>query len=245
MNDNLVAGTQENVLPRLNVFQRIIYIVTSPEKLMLDLEQKPRVLLGILLTILTPMLTMFAAFPMFKEYLRGTFESTGAYEQLLAQMSAEQIESVLVGSAISTPVFAGIGAGIVLLVEALVIWLVLKIFKGQARFKQILSVLGYTAVISVIAAIVSIIAINVTGVYTDVTYTSLASLLPEMKGTFVFGFARTIDVFGIWAFVVGTIGIATVSKIDKKKVYVVMACIFIILALYMGYNEVKAASLLN
>lgn len=245
MNDNLVAGTQENVLPRLNVFQRIIYIVTSPEKLMLDLEQKPRVLLGILLTILTPMLTMFAAFPMFKEYLRGTFESTGAYEQLLAQMSAEQIESVLVGSAISTPVFAGIGAGIVLLVEALVIWLVLKIFKGQARFKQILSVIGYTSVISVLAAIVSIIASNVTGVYTDVTYTSLSSLLPEMKGTFAFGFARTIDVFGIWAFVVSTIGIATVSKIDKKKVYVVMACIFIILALYMGYNEVKAASLLN
>lgn len=245
MNDNLVAGTQENVLPRLNVFQRIIYTVTSPEKLMLDLEQKPRVLLGILLTILTPMLTMFAAFPIFKEYIRGTLEATGALEQLTGQMQGNQIETMLTGSSISVAVFAGIGAGIVLLVEALAIWLVLKIFKGQARFKQILSVLGYTAVISVIAAIVSIIAINVTGVYTDVTYTSLASLLPEMKGTFAFGFARTIDVFGIWAFVVGTIGIATVSKIDKKKVYVVMACIFIILALYMGYNEVKAASLLN
>ncbi|OPX46232.1 Yip1 domain protein [Ruminiclostridium hungatei] len=245
MNDNLVSAAQENVLPKLNVFQRIIYTVTSPEKLMLDLERKPRVLLGILLTILTPMLTMFAAFPMFKEYMRGTLEATGAYAELVSQMSAEQVESVLVGSAISTPVFAGIGAGIVLLVEALVIWLVLKIFKGQARFKQILSVLGYAAVISVLAAIVSIIAINVTGAYTDVTYTSLASLLPEMKGTFAFGFARTIDVFGIWAFVVSTIGIATVSKIDKKKVYVIMACIFIILAVYMGYNEVKAASLLN
>jgi|GEM_PF-2141673 len=245
MNDNLVSAAQENVLPKLNIFQRIIYTVTSPEKLMLDLEQKPRVLLGILLTILTPMLTMFAAFPMFKEYMRGTLEATGAYAELVSQMSAEQVESVLVGSAISTPVFAGIGAGIVLLVEALVIWLVLKIFKGQARFKQILSVLGYAAVISVLAAIVSIIAINVTGAYTDVAYTSLASLLPEMKGTFAFGFARTIDVFGIWAFVVSTIGIATVSKIDKKKVYVIMACIFIILAVYMGYNEVKAASLLN
>ena len=131
------------------------------------------------------------------------------------------------------------------LIQALVIWLVTKIFKGQASYKQILSVLGYSSVISVLGTIVTVAVIYITGTYTDVTYTSLASLLPEIKGSFIYGVAKVVEVFYIWQLVVNAIGIAIVSKMDKKKAYLIMVLVLIVYAVFTGYSEIKAAALLK
>ncbi len=168
-----------------------------------------------------------------------------SYAIMGMQFSPVMFESILSGSVISTPILGGVMAGLVLLVQALVLWLILKIFKGQGRFKQFLSVIGYSSVISVLAAIVSVIAIQLTGTYSDVTYTSLAAFMPDMKGSFIFGMARSLDVFNIWYFVCASIGVATISKIDKKKVYLVMVILFIVVAAIGGYNEVQSAALMK
>ncbi len=243
MNDNLVIEQQSNNLPRLNVFQRIAGSIFSPERLMADLEQKPRVLLGIILNVLAPVILMYGTFPIFKEYLRTTMEMATANAG--QQMTPELLDQVVNISAISTPVMGGITAGVMLLLQALAIWLVTKIFKGQASYKQVLSVLGYSSVISILGTIVTIAVTYITGTYAEVTYTSLASLLPEMKGNFIFGVAKVVEVFYIWQLVIGAIGIAIVSKIDKKKAYLIMALVFIVYAAFTGYSEIKAAALLN
>ncbi len=243
MSDNLVIAPDNGNTSKMNVFQRVISAIFSPGRLMYELEQKPRVLLGIILTAIAPVIMMFGTFPMFKEYLRTTLETT--YANMGMQISPEMFESILSGSVISTPILGGVMAGLVLLVQALVLWLILKIFKGQGRFKQFLSVIGYSSVISVLAAIVSVIAIQLTGTYSDVTYTSLAAFMPDMKGSFIFGMARSLDVFNIWYFVCASIGVATISKIDKKKVYLVMVILFIVVAAIGGYNEVQSAALMK
>lgn len=243
MSDNLVIAPDNGNTSKMNVFQRVISAVFSPGRLMYELEQKPRVLLGIILTAIAPAIMMLGTFPMFKEYLRTTLEAT--YANMGMQISPEMFENILNGSVISTPVIGGVMAGLILLVEALVVWLVLKIFKGQGRFKQVLSVMGYSSVITVLGAIVSVIAIQLTGTYSDVTYTSLAAFMPDMKGSFIFGAARSLDVFNIWYFVCASIGVATVSKVDNKKAYLVMVILLIVIAAFGGYNEVKSAALLN
>lgn len=243
MNDDLVIEQKSNTLPRLNVFQRIAGAIFSPERLMNDLEQKPRVLLGIILHVLAPVILMYGTFPMFKEYLRTTMEMTAA--NTAQQMTPELLDQVVNISAISTPIMGGIMAGGMFLIQALVIWLVTKIFKGQASYKQILSVLGYSSVISVLGTIVTVAVIYITGTYTDVTYTSLASLLPEIKGSFIYGVAKVVEVFYIWQLVVNAIGIAIVSKIDKKKAYLIMVLVLIVYAVFTGYSEIKAAALLK
>lgn len=243
MNDDLVIEQQSNTLPRLNVFQRVAGAIFSPERLMNDLEQKPRVLLGIILNVLTPAILMYGTFPMFKEYLRTTMEMTAA--NTAQQMTPELLDQVVNISAISTPIMGGIMAGGMFLIQALVIWLVTKIFKGQASYKQILSVMGYSSVISVLGTIVTVAVIYITGTYTDVTYTSLASLLPEIKGSFIYGVAKVVEVFYIWQLVVNAIGIAIVSKMDKKKAYLIMVLVLIVYAVFTGYSEIKAAALLK
>ncbi len=243
MNDNLVIEQQSNNLPRLNVFQRIAGVIFSPERLMTDLERKPRVLLGIILNVLTPVILMYGTFPMFRENLRATTEMTLANSG--QQLAPEVLDPLVNFTALSTPVIGGIAAGAMLLVQALVIWLITKIFKGQASYKQVLSVFGYSSVISVLGTIVTVAVIHITGTYTDTTYTSLASLLPEMKGNFIYGVAKVVEVFYIWQLVINAIGVAVVSKIDKKKAYLIMALVFIAYAVFTGYGEIKAAGLLN
>ncbi len=243
MNDNLVISSENVGMPKLNVIQRIMSTFFSPGKLMGDLERKPRVLLGIILSVITPMLMMFGVFPMFKEYTRTVLENT--YANMGTQLTPEMFEQILNVSVITGPIGAGVGAGIMLLVEALVLWLVLKIFKGQSSFKQCLSVLGYSNIIALLGTIVFVIAVQFSGTYSDVAYTSLASLIPDMKGSFLFGIARNFEVFAIWQYIVAAIGMATISKIDNKKVYIVMAVVFLALACFAGYSEVASAKLLN
>jgi len=244
MNNNIPLNIGNNAqvpaemnYPKMNFFQRVLGVIFSPGKTMQSLAQKPRILFGLLLTLLTPVVMIFAIFPMFLEYTRGTFET------LYPNFTAEQIDQGVNIAAVSGPIGGAIGAVAMWFLGALALWVIIKIFKGQGQYKQVLSILGYAAVISALAANVTILATQLTGVYSDVSYTSLASLIPNMKGSFIFGVARSIDIFSIWKYVVIAIGVFSVSKLEKKKVYIIVACIFAALAIYTGIGEVSTAAL--
>lgn len=242
MNENIPLNIDNNVevsagFPKMNLIQRIIGVIFSPGKVMQSLEQKPRILFALLLTIITPLVMIFSVYPMYKEYLRSTLETAPA----TANLTAEQIDMAVNISQYSTPFILAITAVAMWVLGALVLWVIFKIFKGVGRYKQILSVTGYAAVIAALATIASIITTQITGVFSDVAFTSLASFFLNMKGSFIYGVAKTIEIFSIWQYVVIAIGVATVSKLDKKKVYIIVACIFAVIAIYTGVMEVRAA----
>ncbi len=243
MNDNNVVMNESNVgvnevdYSKMSFIKRVIGVICFPGKVMQSLEQKPRVLFGILLTALAPIILVLATFPMYMEYTRGLLQTT--YDRMNLEVTAQQLEQALTISQYSAFIGGPIVAIVYLLLTALVIWAIVKIFKGQGKYKQILSVAGYAAVISVLATIVNIITTNVTGVFTDVSFTSIASLLPEMKGSFIYGVAKMIEVFTIWQYAVIAIGVTAVSKLSKKKVYIIVACIFAALAIYAGITEIS------
>lgn len=244
MSEELVVPS-ENKYSGLNVFQRIFGIIFSPGKVMQDLEQKPRILFALILTILTPIIMVFSILPMYQAYLmsnRATVEAT--YEKMNIEMSAEQIDNVINGSAYSTPFVMAVMAVAMWFLGALILWGIVKIFKGKGTYKQFLSVTGYASVISSLGSLAIIITTLLTGTYAEVSYTSLAAFIPDTKGSFIFGAAKIIEVFSIWMYVVIGIGTVTVSKLDRKKAFLIVACIFVILALYTGISEARAAALL-
>jgi hypothetical protein len=242
MNDNNVVFNESTVAvnevdySKMNFIKRVLGVICFPGKVMQSLEQKPRVLFGLLLTALAPLVLMLSIFPMYMEYTRGLLQAT--YAKMNLEVTAQQFEQALSFSQYSALIGGPIAAVAMLLVKALVIWAIIKIFKGQGKYKQILSISGYAAVISLLATIVSIITARVTGVFSDVSFTSIASLLPEMKGSFIYGMAKMIEVFSIWQYAVIAIGITAVSKLSKKKVYIIVACIFAVVAIYAGITEV-------
>ena len=244
MNDNNVAmnesivGVNEVDYSKMSFIKRVFGVVCFPGKVMQSLEQKPRVLFGILMTALAPLALILATLPMYMEFTRGLLQAT--YAKMNLEITEQQLEQTLSISQYSAIIGGPIAAVVMLLIYALVIWGIVKIFKGQGKFKQFLSVTGYAAVISVISTIVSIITTRITGVFSDVSFTSIASLIPEMKGSFIYGMSKMIEVFSIWQYVVIAIGVTTVSKLSKKKVYIFIACIFVVLAIYSGIAEITA-----
>ncbi len=244
MNDNNLVIDESNVVvnevdySKMNFLKRVLGVIGFPGKVMQSLEQKPRVLFGILLTALAPLVLILATFPMYMEFTRGLLQAT--YAKMNLEVTAQQLEQALSFSKYSALIGGPIAAVAMLLLKALVIWAIVKIFKGQGTYKQILSIAGYAAVISVLSTIVSIITTRVTGVFSDVSFTSIASLIPEMKGNFIYGMAKIIEVFSIWQYAVIAIGITAVSKLSKKKAYIIVACIFAVVAIYAGITEVAA-----
>ncbi len=240
---NNSVNTDEINQTNMNFLKRVFGIIFSPSKVMQSLDQKPRVLFGLLLTAITPVIMILLTLPMYMEYSRKLLEVT--YANMNIEMNAEQMEQAVNISQYSALFGGPVAAVVMLLLEALVVWGIVKVLKGKGSFKQYLSVLGYTNVIAVLSTITLILVVRFTGTYTDVSYTSLASLLPNMKGSFLFGFAKIIEVFTIWQYVVIGIGISTVSKLSNKKVFILVACIFVVIAIYMGVTEVNAAKLLQ
>jgi len=245
MNENIPLKTGNNVevpanfnFPQMNLIQRIIGVIFSPGKVMQSLEQKPRILFALLLTIFTPIVMIFSVFPMYLEFSRHTMEST------YPNMTAEQIDQAINITKYTAPLGGALGAVAMWFFGALAIWVIIKIFKGEGRYKQVLSVTGYAAVISALASISLIVTTQITGTFSVVSLTSLASLLPNMKGSFLYGAAKAIDIFSIWQYVVIAIGTATVSKLDKKKVYIIVACIFAVIVIYTGVMEVSATGIM-
>lgn len=244
MNDNNVVMNESNVVvneadySKMSFIKRVLGVICFPGKVMQSLEQKPRVLFGLLLTALVPLVLILATFPMYMEFTRGLLQAT--YAKMNLEVTVQQLEQALSFSQYSALIGGPIAAVAMLLVKALVIWAIIKIFKGQGKYKQILSVTGYAAVISVLSTIVSIITTRLTGVFSDVSFTSIASLIPEMKGSFIYGMAKMLEVFYIWQYAVIAIGLTAVSKLSKKKVYIIVACIFAVVAIYAGITEVTA-----
>lgn len=235
-----------NDYTQMNFFQRVFGVIFSPGKVMQSLEQKPRILFALFLTILTPIIMIYSVMPMYVQYMlnnRSVVEAT--YEKMNIQMTSEQIDQIIISSTKSTPFILAASSAAKWFLGALILWVIIKIFKGQSKYKQILSVTGYAAVISALSAIVTIAVTRVTGVFNEVSYTSLASLLPEMKGNFLYGAAKAIDVFSIWYYAVIAIGTAIVSKFSKKKVYLIVACMFAAIIIYTGAMEVVNGALIK
>lgn len=246
MNENIPLNNDDNTLiteynyPKLNFIQRVFGVIFSPGKVMQSLEQKPRILFSLLLTICIPVVMILSVFPMYKEFLRSSMEAASVKTNL----TAEQIEQALKITSVSGPIMGALAAVAMWFLGALVLWVIIKIFKGQGQYKQILSITGYATVISALSTIVIIITTWFTGVFSQVNFTSLAALLPDMKGNFLYGAAKAIDVFSIWQYAVIAIGVATVSKLDKRKAYIIIACIFAVIVIFTGISEVRSAGII-
>ena len=234
--DNLSQSSQMNLL------RRVAGIFFWPGNVMDNLAERPRIAFPFIFLPIVQLAAMLATIPMYKEFIRnGTVELAS---QKNLEMTSEQLNKTVNLAMITGPVGGAIGVVIAWVLGALILWGVIKIFKGQGSYKQILSITGYAGVITVLSTVVHVIKSNVTGVYDLLSYTSLAVLMPKMDGNFFYGMAKFLDVFSIWQYVVIAIGVAAVSKMPKKKAYLIVAAIFIIQVLYAGITEFRMAGLM-
>lgn len=226
----------------MNFFKRVAGVFLWPGKVMENLAERPRIAFPFIFLPVVQLVAVLAMIPMYKEFVRtGTEELV--FQQNL-EMTAEQLNNAVNLATITGPVAGAIGVVITWVLGALILWGIIKIFKGQGSFKQVLSITGYAGVITILSTVVHIIKTNITGVYDLMSYTSIAVLMPKMEGNFIYGMAKFLDVFSIWQYVVIAIGVAAVSKMPKKKAYLIVAAIFVIQVLYAGITEFRISGIL-
>lgn len=212
---------------KMNFFQRVAGIIVSPAKTLQDLIAKPRILFPFLSSAFGLLVLYLARFELYKDYLRETLERAAAVDP---SITAEQIEA-LIGITTSMGLFTTpLTTIIVWLVSAAILFGAVKLFKGEGRFKQYLSIVGYCGVITLLYYVICIAVSFFSGaLMLDASLANITNLfVPYIKGTFIYGVFRSIGFFNIWYYILIAIGVTLLSKLPKSKVYPIVTAVFII-----------------
>lgn len=134
---------------------------------------------------------------------------------------------------------APIGIALILVIVGFVLWVLVSIMGGEAKFKTLMSVGAYSAVPSVVLLnLVGSLILRLKGVE-NVTSpmdmqpaVGLDLLMPGATG-FLGAVLKGINPFSIWALVLTAIGVSTTHKLSKGTGYVV-ATISFLLGLMLG-----------
>ena len=235
--------TQEPVV-ELSLMQRILGILLSPGEVFRDLERRPKLLFPLLLVAFGQVIFLGARFSLYKEFMLSNMKmmmKTSPMHLSMEQMQAAVNTQATFGL-IVTPIVSLVS---LVIITAITMW-ILRLFGGKGSFKQYLCMNGYTNVISMVYLLIALILSFFTAnIYMDVPYDSIATFLgPDMRGTWAFGIAKGIRVFAIWQYSALAIGLAYISKVDKRIVYGLVALGFVALVLFGGYGEAQLAKFL-
>lgn len=237
--NNLNDRPGENLqVKEMNVFQRMIGVIVSPTETMRSIASKPKVLIPLIVAAIIPTLLILLRFSQYQEFSRQIMELSMANSN--AQLTPEQVDQSIKMFSTYGVVFAPIQMLIVWIIGTALFFGLTKLFKGEGSFKQFMSITAYSYMIVILGSIIQTLVSFFTGNY--IMDTSLANITnifaPDMKGSYVYGIIRSIELFAIWQFVVLGIGTAAVSKLSKTKVVIITALLCLVSVLYtaMGYK---------
>lgn len=212
---------------------KIVSIFTAPSKVFTGLKEKPvwtkPFIIVLIIIALSSAFTVMLAKDAIITKQEEAFQERG--------MNDEQIEQAKKFIQGPLPiVFAGIGGAIVvavlLLLFALVLKLLVPVFGGTSAFKSVFSVVSFSALIMVPAAVLKLMLVAITK--SPYVTTSLALLTPTMEKTsLLYQFLAGFDFFIIWEMILVAIGINIVSGVKKQNAYILVFLVWFV-SIFIG-----------
>jgi hypothetical protein len=130
--------------------------------------------------------------------------------------------------------FIPVGIAIALVLGGFILWVLVSLFGGEAKFGTLLSVATFASVPSVILlSIVGTVVLHMQGVGQIASpqdmqpALGLDLLAPGAKG-FVGGALKAVNPFGIWGLVLTAIGVSTTHRLAKSTGYAIATISFLI-----------------
>ncbi|WP_165755668.1 Yip1 family protein [Ruminiclostridium hungatei] len=229
----------EPAIKRTKFFGRILGVITSPQKTMEEIAGNPRTLFPFFLVAFGALIFYAVRLPLYKEMINRSIE-------LQLQDTGTQVAGGQEGFVQAVGVAGGlIGTSItsvvIWLITTLAFFLLIKVFKGEGTFKQYVSVIGYSYIINALYLAISLcVSFFTDSLFFDSSVAGIVDIfVPDLKGKFVYGFLRGFDLFGIWQYAVMGFGVAAVSKIGWKKVWLATSVIF------LGFILLNAGNMSN
>jgi len=130
-------------------------------------------------------------------------------------------------------IFAPIGLLIGLLISTVLLWVLVSLVGGEAKFGTLLSIVTYAGATSILLGIAGVAVLMLKGVG---AVTSPADLQPALgldllvpdAGRFLTAFLKAVNPFTIWGVILTAIGIQTALKTPKRAAYTAAIIAFLI-----------------
>jgi hypothetical protein len=202
-------------------------IYFAPSKVFNAIKEKPQWITPFIIVLIVVAVTAVVTVSLTRETIvarqEEVFQERGLSEEQIEQ--AKQFTSgpaIVISSAVSALIFTSI----LLLIFALVTNLFIPLFGGESGFKTVFSVICFSALVTVPAAILKIVMIAITK--SPYVTTSLALLAPNLaKTSFVYQLLAGFDFFILWEMILVAMGISITSNLIKKNAYTLVFMIWI------------------
>ena len=129
--------------------------------------------------------------------------------------------------------FLPIGLLLIFLILAALLWVLVSVFVGEAKFATLLSVTTYAGITFVLLSVAGLATLMLKGVQ---GITSPADLQPALgldllvpeAGRFTTALLKAFNPFSIWGVILTAIGVQTTHRTSKGTAYTVAAVAFVI-----------------
>jgi hypothetical protein len=201
-------------------------IIFAPTEAFKAIKSKPNWFIPLLITMLAPIVYYLVCWGQFEvtmiREIEKQLEGTGQV------VTESMMELPLTIAKVSTFVFTPIGVVIGMLFVAFVYFIVAKIIKSPAGFKQIFSMTVHIGILSVFTWLIMMVMTLIKGEMPTVSVTSLSSLLPEsMNGSVLSAVLAPIEVISLWSLYITYIGLRIVASFSKKAAGITVGLSFL------------------
>lgn len=208
-------------------FKNIMEVITSPVKVMNNIEDNPRIWSYWIVITVIELLVILVEMPKIVGY-------TILNAQQSVNLSQSAISFVKISAVISGIITALIGPALTVLILSVFIKVITSILKEKGNFKKLycVNLIAYVPIVisNILTAVVMIFteAQNIKNIST-----SFAVFLNSSTNTFIYKLLSHIDIFYIWSIILSSIGTSAVFKISMKKALIINFGIYILSVIIM------------
>lgn len=228
MSDMNVGGNSAAEVKDMNLLSRIIGVFISPVATFNAIAAKPKWLAPGIILILISLGTTYLLSPIIsaeqKEKAVEQMEKRGMGQEQIDD-AMEKSEQIMKISLYPTVVITAI----IMFVITAAIWLFFGnvMLGGKAKFEQLLGVVVYRAFIPTVGMLIKV-PLMISQKTMNVHF-SLATFMPDSaQDTFLYKLLAQFELFNIWAIIALCIGVAVCAKLPIKKVWPLVAIIYVI-----------------
>jgi len=218
----------------MNVISRFIGIITSPRDTFASVVARPKWLVMYLLTAI--IMAIFAALPMTTDAGQQAVldQQVSSMEAFGFDVSDQMYEQMRARTAFAAYQTAGSMLFIMIIWWAVLAGILWAVFNaamgGDARYKQVLSVLIHSGVISALGQVFTGTINYFRGAVTSAT--SLSAILPIFEeDTFAGRLAGAIDLFAIWWIIVLAIGLGVLYRRKTQPIAITLFAVYAVIAI--------------
>ncbi len=218
----------------MNVFARFIGLITSPKATFVSVVTHPKWLVMYLLTAV--IMAIFAALPMTTEAGQQAVlqQQVSSMEAFGFEVNDEMYEQMRARAGFAAYQTAGSMLFIMFIWWAVLAGIMWAVFNaamgGDARYKQVLSVLIHSGVISALSQVFTGTINYFRGAVTSAT--SLSAILPIFEeDSFVGRLAGAVDLFIIWWIIVLAMGLAVLYRRKTQPIAITLFAVYAVIAI--------------